>query len=499
MPTPAAPPTPGPPPAPGQAPIIIGFDSSYTAAGPASNNLTISGLGADSITGGDTNTVILNGGFNTVSLHDHANLTMSGGTNSAMIHDNGSMVVYGGGNTITMHDSDVLTINDTRTEGDGFSGNVVFGDNITGHNGDSITLNYGLTLGNSDTVTVGWNGTFSGLAGNTSLTNVNVVNAGKGDSINFATASINVTLNAGSGDTISTTAAGDTITLGGTAATKSSLMVGATAAGTTINGGLGTDTFTGGAGYDGGNHYVGSAQSNADGFNAIGSCANYANLACRVTVNYNTNVGQGFDANGNLLWTDTYANMQQVKAAELNGNILTGSNSYFCELKGGNGSTSFYGGAAGDRIIWSSAGATGLLDGQGTDVAYGGTGADEYYWRNSPGGKGVSNFGETINGFSEAKGDDLNLSEFADAGFAGVSNAFTFNDLSNWVSIGLNGNDTDVYFDKTGSSNFSTLAVVLKNDNLFADFGVTDHSSVGAQQVAQDMYNTGHLVLTLPH
>ena len=30
--------------------------------------------------------------------------------------------------------------------------------------------------------------------------------------------------------------------------------------------------------------------------------------------------------------------------------------------------------------------------------------------------------GETINGFSTSQGDDLNLSEFAQAGFAGVTN-----------------------------------------------------------------------------
>jgi len=337
-----------------------------------------------------------------------------------------------------------------------------------------------------------------------------------------------VTLNAGSGDTISTAASYDTITVGGTAATKSSLTIGATAAGTTINGGLGTDTFTGGAGYDGGNHYVGSAQSNANGFQAIGSCANYANLACKVTVNYNTNVGQGFDASGNLLWTDTYTNMQQVKAGELNGNVLTGSNAYFCELKGGSGSTTYYGGAAGDRIIWSSAGATGAMDGQGTDVAVGGLGADEYYWRNQPGGKGVSNFGETIYGFSAPKGDDLNLSEYATAGFNGVSNAFTFSDLSNWVSVGLaNGNkDTVLYFDPTGTGNFSTIAATLKNDNLYTDYGVSTSatgpglltgtlalvgstltggaagatpSAAADQQLVQAMYNAGSLVLTQPH
>jgi hypothetical protein len=279
------------------------------------------------------------------------------------------------------------------------------------------------------------------------------------------------------------------------------MTVGATGSSTTIDGGLGTDTFTAGAGYDGGNHFIGSAQSNANGFDAIGSCANYASLGSRVTVNLNTGTGQRFDASGNQLWTDSYTNIQQVKAGQLNGNILTGNDSYFCELKGGIGSATYHGGAAGDRIIWSSAGATGLLDGQGSDVAYGGSGADEFYWRNSPGGKGVSNLGETIYGFNTAQGDDLNLSEFADSGFAGVTQPFNGANLFSFADISLsaNGQDTDVWFDKTGSGNFTHLAAVLKNDNLFTAFGVTDTSNVGAQQVVQDMYNTGHLVLAAPH
>jgi hypothetical protein len=182
------------------------------------------------------------------------------------------------------------------------------------------------------------------------------------------------------------------------------VVVGATPTGTIINGGLGVNTFMPGTGYDGGNHYVASAQDYQKGFNAFGSCSNYAGLACRVTVNYNTNIGQGSDAKGDLLWTDTYSSVEQVKAAELNGNVVTGVNSYFCELKGGLGSTTFYDGTAGDRIIWSSAGATGLLDGNGLDVAYAGQADDEFYWRNSAGGKGVSNFGETVYRFNIAPG-----------------------------------------------------------------------------------------------
>jgi hypothetical protein len=327
------------------------------------------------------------------------------------------------------------------------------------------------------------------------------ITAAAHDTITFSGSSQAVSLSLGSGDTITTTGSNDTITIGGAATTKSSVSVGATASGTTINGGLGTDTFTAGSGYDGGNHFIGSAQTNADGFNAIGSCANYANLGDRVTVNLNTGSGQGFDATGKQLWTDTYTNIQQVKAGQLDGNILTGSDSFFSELKGGLGSATYHGGAAGDRIIWSSAGGTGLLDGQGSDIAYGGSGADEFYWRNSPGGKGVSNLGETIYGFNPAQADDLNLSEFADSGFAGVSNAFTGSNLFTFadVSLSANGLDTNVWFDKTGSGSFTHLAAVLKNENLFAAYGVTDTSSVGAQQVVQHMLDAGNLVLGTPH
>jgi hypothetical protein len=65
---------------------------------------------------------------------------------------------------------------------------------------------------------------------------------------------------------------------------SSHVVVGATSAATIING-VGVDTFTPGTGYDGGNDYVASAQDYQNGFIAFGSCANYASLACRVTVN----------------------------------------------------------------------------------------------------------------------------------------------------------------------------------------------------------------------
>ena len=463
-----------------------------------SNNAKYNGSGGQSVNAGDYDTITMSGGGDNVTAHDHDVITITGG-----------------GNTVAMHNNDTLTVNDARTEADGFVGGVNFGDAISLYYNDTISLNYSLTLGSSDSVTVGFQpnvtqnsdlvGALLGLLlGSGDQVNKSfTVLAGSHDTISFSGPSEAISLTVGSGDTIITTGSSDTITIGGTATTKSSMTVGATAAGSTINGGLGTDTFTAGSGYDGGNHYIGSAQTNADGFNAIGSCANYANLSDRVTVNLNSGSGQGFDASGNQLWTDTYTTIQQVKAGQLDGNVLTGSNSFFCELKGGLGSTTYYGGNAGDRIIWSSAGATGLLDGQSTDVAYAGKGSDELYWRNSPGGKGVSNTGEAIYGFSVGQGDDLNLSEFADGGFAGVTNSFTGTDSNplNWVNVSLaaNGQDTDVWFDKSGTGTFTQIVAVLKSDNLFSDYGVSDTSSAGAQLVVQDMYNAGNLVLAQPH
>ncbi len=468
--------------------------------------------GGNVVLAGDNDTITVSGGGNVMLAGDNATMTLSGGGNTVLAHDQDRITIYGGGNSVAVHDNGVVSVNDARSVLGGFSGSVNFGDTISVHNNDTVSLNYTLTLASSVSVSVGFQpsivvnswGSWLPPGGTGNKVNANfVVTAGAHDTITFSGANQAVSLSVGSGDTVVTTGANDTITIAGSVTTKSSMTVGATAANTTLNGGLGTDTFSAGSGYDGGNYFVGSARGYQDGFAGIGSCANYAPLACRVTVSLNTNVGQGFDAGGALLWTDTYSNIQQVKAGQLDGNVLTGSDAYYCELKGGVGSATYYGGAAGDRIIWSSAGATGLLDGQSTDVGYAGTGNDEFYWRNLPGGKGVSNLGERIYGFNTTQGDDLNLSELVSAGYAGVTtpfdgttaSLFTFVD----VSLSTDGNDTNVWLDKTGSGNFTQLAAVLKNENLFTAFGVTDTSSVGAQQVVLDMYNTGHLVLTQPH
>jgi hypothetical protein len=463
------------------------------------NRSTYTGNGGQTLNAGDYDTITLSGGNNDVTAGSHDVITLNGGNNTVSMQDYGS-----------------LTINDSRNVGDWFSGSITFGDTISLYTNDTISLNYTLNLGNLSSVTVDVKPSITehqhllgGLLGLLGLSSPNdtvnqsfVVNAAALDKITFSGSGEAISLHLGLADTIVTTGTNDTITIAGTATTKSMMMVGATASGTTINGGLGTDTFTAGSGYTGGNHYIASVQSNANGFAAIGSCANYALLADRVTVNLNTGIGQGFDASGKQLWADTYTDIQQVKAGLLNGNVLTGSDSFYSELKGGLGSTTFYGGAAGDRIIWSSAGATGSLDGHATDTAYAGSGPDEFYWRNSPGGKGVGNFAETIYGFNAAH-DDLNFSEFDHSGFAGVGNAFDTDDRNpfNWVNISLaaNGQDTNVWFDRTGDGQFNQLAAVLKNDNLFSDYGVTDTSSAGSQQVVQGMLNSGALVLVQPH
>ncbi len=478
--------TPPPPPPPPPSSIYsLGLGDQLLITGKTGNGLTINGAGSNMIVPGDNDTITLASAGNSVTVHDHA-----------------AIVINGGGNTVSLHDKGSLTINDARTMDAGVSGSIAFGDSITVHDNNAIALNYTLNLGASDVVSVNFNPLLSHNNGDTVAQNY-VVNAGKADIIGFSGSNQSVLVNLGSGDTLTSSGANDYITVGGAAATKSSMTVGATASGTTIDGGLGTDTFTGGVGYDGGNHYIASAHDYIDGFNAVGSCINYSSLGTRVTVNLNTGIGTGYDASGNALWQDTYTNVQQVKASKVDGNDLTGSDTFYCELKGGLGSATYHGGGGGDRIIWGSAGATGLLDGQGTDIAYGGSGNDEFYWRNSPGGKGVSNMGETINGFSTSQGDDLNLSEFAQAGFAGVPRSFAnvADDLTNWVNVALSadGSSTLVQFDKSGTGTSFQTAATLMNDNLYADYGVTDHGSAGSAQVLNDLYSAGHLVLGAPH
>jgi hypothetical protein len=145
--------------------------------------------------------------------------------------------------------------------------------------------------------------------------------------------------------------------------------------------------------------------------------------------------------------------VEQVKAVELNGNVVTGVNSYFCELKGGLGSTTFYDGTAGDRIIWSSAGATGLLDGNGLDVAYAGQGDDEFTGATRPAARASRTSARRSTASTSPRATTLDLSEFATVGFAGVRRGFAgANDLVNWVNVSLTGTgDTVVQFDKSGS------------------------------------------------
>jgi hypothetical protein len=444
-------------------------------------------------------------------------LNVSVGNNDIVTAGNDVSMVAGNNDTIIISDSNFLMVgnNDTVTAGSN--------DTIIANNNDTISMGTGvLSLGSNGSVTLsaGTTLTVTHLGSNDVLhdggTVVNGRLIGGGNTFNFGT--LETATLFGTGDTLNA-AAGDVITIGGSGGadpTRSVFSIGSGTTGATINGGLGIDTFSPGTGYQGGNDYIGSAHSNADGFAGIGNRIDYASTRdanghiIRVVADLNAGTGSGYDGSGNLLWTDAYNGMQQVVAAGANGNVLIGSDSFYTELVGSAGSVTYDGGAAGDRIIWSSADASGVANaGNGLDVAYAGSGADEFYWRNQPHVQGASNFGQTIYQFSVAL-DGLNFSEWTTVGapFANVSgrnfdptvgNNGLVNDLFNWVGVTLDGSgNTDVLFDKFGDGNsqhFQTAAV-LEGVNLFDVYGVSPASPGASQQVVEDLYfHNGHSVL----
>src|SRR5579872_415256 len=472
------------------------------------------------LVGSGTATAQLNvavGNNDTVTAGNY--VSMSAGANDVITLGDYGVVVTGNHSDASASDNDLLVV--------GNNDSVVAGNNdtIIAGNNDTITMGAGiLSLGNNGSVTLDAGASLSviHLGCNDVLHDGSAIVNGKlvvgGNSIAFG-AFEKATLY-GTGDTLNA-AAGDVITIGGTggaAPTLGVFTIGNNASGATFNGGLGIDTFSPGTGYVGGNHYIGSYHGDADGFAAIGNCINYTSTAdssgdaVRVVVNLNTGTGSGYGGSGNQLWADTYTNIQQVKASAANGNVLTGSDSYYGELKGAAGSVTYYGGAAGDRIIWSSADASGVAGaGQGLDIAYAGTGGDEFYWRNQPHGKGVSNMSETIYNFS-VTADDLNFSEWTTLGapFANLSGRNfdptigsngLVNDLFNYIGVALDGNgNTDLLLDKLGdgnSQNFHTAAV-LEGVDLFGAYGVQATAPGAAQQVIENLYSyNGHSALVL--
>jgi hypothetical protein len=450
-------------------------------------------------------------------------LDVSVGNNDTVTAGDYVSMATGNNDTIRTGDNGLLTVgnNDTVTAGRN--------DTIIAGNNDTIFMGAGeLMLGDNSAMTLsaGATLTVTHLGRNDVLHDGSTIISGKliggGDTFNFGT-NENATL-FGTGDTLNV-AAGDVITIGGSGGadpTRSSFSIGSGTTDATINGGLGIATFSPGTGYQGGNEYIGSNHDTADGLAGIGNRINYTSTtdangnAIRVAVDLNEGNGSGFDSSGNSLWTDIYNGMQQVVAAGANGNVLIGSDLFYSELEGSAGSVTYHGGAAGDRIIWGSADASGVANsGSGLDVAFTGTGADELYWSNQPHGQGVSNFGETINDFRFTF-DDLNFSEWTTVGspFANVSgrnfdptvggNGFV-NDLFNWIGVALDGNgNTNVLFDKfgDGSSQHFQTAAVLEGVNVFNVYGVSPTTPGASQQVIQDMYSfNGHsaLVFNQPH
>jgi hypothetical protein len=484
---------------------VVTIKSNQVAAvgsGTAASKLNVVVGNNDTVTAGDYVSMTA-GNHNTITIGDYGILVSGNRTDTSVGDDN--LLMVGNNDIITAGDNDTIFAGNNNTISMG-TGLLSLGNNssVTLIAGAALTINH---LGNGNVLHDG-----------SAIVNGKLVSGGNtisfGDCEKATLYGTGDTLNVGRGSVI--TIGGD----GGADPTRSSFTIGNSTTGATINGGLGIDTFSPGTGYLGGNHYVGSAHGFDDGFATIGSCINYTGTAdaagkpVRVVVDDNAGVGYGYDSSGTRLWTDTFTNIQQVKASAANGNELTASNAFYCEMKGAGGSVTFHGGAAGDRIMWSSADKTGVAGaGQGVDIAYAGTGTDEFYWRNQPKAKGLSNMGETIYNFSVAL-DDLNFSEFTTVGSpfvnasgrnfsTAIGSDGLVDDLFNWVSVSLDGNgNTDVLFDKfgdgtTNGQHFQT-AVVLKGLDLFGAYGVQSTSPGASQQVIEDLYSfNGHSALVL--
>ena len=68
-----------PPPPPAPPTISLGIGGLSVTVGPASNNLTFTGDGSDTVIGGDTNTLTLGNGGDWLGLHDKNTITINGG------------------------------------------------------------------------------------------------------------------------------------------------------------------------------------------------------------------------------------------------------------------------------------------------------------------------------------------------------------------------------------------------------------------------------------
>lgn len=471
------------------------------------------------------------GNYDTITAGDYVGI-LAGSYDTITLGNNG-FVVAGWYDTITAGDNNTIVVADRNVIQAGNNDTVYAG------NYNTISLSSGhVSAGNNDTINL----PVGGILFLDKLGSNGTINASKA-TLNFddhITATIN-----GTGDTLNV-APGDMITIGGVGGatpSKSSFSMG-TGSGATLNGGLGIDTFTSGASYDGGNRYVVSYHDGADGFAGIGNCINYAPLTYRVSVDLNAQVGYGIDAGGGTLWTDTYVNMQQAKAAIADGNDLSGSDAFFSELKGSQGSVTYHAGSAGARIFWGSDGlvnngltpatATSLGpnagDVAGANIAYGGAGTDEFYWWNQP-GKLSNLYGQTIYNFDPTH-DDLNFSELAQTTgssqwranhtsgsnvtphFYAVTTSFDADPNNpavlhddnplDWVAVSLSadGMDTLVQFAQNGSGAGGTnsgafqTAAVLKGTDLFAQDSAAYHggAAVSGSQVVLDLYAHNNLV-----
>ncbi len=194
----------------------------------------------------------------------------------------------------------------------------------------------------------------------------------------------------------------------------------------TLQGGLGADMLDGGAGYD---------------------YASYSRSATGVTINLETNVNTGGDAQG-----DTLYSIEAVTGSGQN-DVLTG----------GLGNDYLAGGAGNDT----------LTGGKGLDVLGGGTGVDSFVFVASA----LDNKVDHVKDFSVAQGDKLDLHDLL-FGYDALTSAVT--DFVAFTTVGAN---TNVAVDRDGAGatyGWQQLAVL---DNVT---GLTDENA---------LYTAGNLLV----
>jgi Ca2+-binding RTX toxin-like protein len=385
---------------------LTGDAGANTLSGNAGNDVLVGGAGADHLDGGDgvdradysgsaagvtvnLETNVNTGGdaagdvltgIETLGGSNFADsLTGDAGTNTLWGHDGDDLLSGGAGNDSLYGESGA----DTLVGGDG-DDNLIGGagaDHLDGGIGTDVA-NYGNAAGGV-TLSLVTGGTGGEAAGDSYVAVENVIGSGFDDVIQ-GDAGANAISGLAGADHLYGGLGNDT--LGGGAGDDSLYGEGGA---DRLDGGDGNDTLIGGAGAD---VLVGGAGIDV---------ANYSASAVGVTVNLATGTGSGGDAAG-----DTYSGVENVLGSA-QADTLTGD--------------------AGANSLWGLDGNDVLTGGAGADVLKGGIGADTFVYKSIADSTVAVAGRDSINDFSHAEGDRIDLGQIDADGNAGNGNtAFTF-------------------------------------------------------------------------